>query len=73
MRDEKVSRAIIVVQKHMTPFARQSLLETNGTKYHMEQFLEPARALSARARERRRNGGSQSDGSSPLRHCRSCW
>jgi len=40
MKDEKVSRAIIVVRQHMTPFARQSLLETERTKFHMEQFLE---------------------------------
>ena len=41
MRDEKVTRAIIVVQTHMTPFARQSLLETERTNFRMEQFLEP--------------------------------
>ena len=40
MKEEKVSRAIIVVQQHMTPFARQSLLETERSKYHMEQFHE---------------------------------
>lgn len=40
MKDEKVSRAIIVVQQHMTPFARQSLLETERSKFHMEQFHE---------------------------------
>ncbi len=43
MKDEKVQRAIIVVQQHMTPFARQSLLETERSKYHMEQFHEQAR------------------------------
>ena len=40
MKEEKVSRAIIVVQQHMTPFARQSLLETERSKFHMEQFHE---------------------------------
>jgi hypothetical protein len=43
MKDEKVSRAVIVVQQHMTPFARQSLLETERSRFHMEQFLEQAR------------------------------
>ena len=35
-----MSRAIIVVQAHLTPFARQSLLETERSKYHIEQFHE---------------------------------
>ena len=40
MRDEAVGRAIIVVQAHLTPFARQCLLETERGKYHIEQFHE---------------------------------
>ena len=40
MKDDNVSRAIIVVQAHLTPFARQSLLETERSKYHIEQFHE---------------------------------
>jgi len=40
MKDENVRRAIIVVQQHLTPFARQSLLETERSKYHVEQFHE---------------------------------
>jgi len=40
MKDANVSRAIIVVQAHLTPFARQSLLETERSKYHIEQFHE---------------------------------
>ena len=40
MKDDGVSRAIIVVQQHLTPFARQSLLETERSKYHIEQFHE---------------------------------
>ena len=52
-----MSRAIVVVQQHMTPFARQSLLETERSKYHIEQFHEQARAstrlvASERASER---------------------
>lgn len=35
-----MTRAIIVVQQHLTPFARQSLLETERSKYHIEQFHE---------------------------------
>ena len=40
MKQDGVTRAIIVVQAHMTPFARQSLLETERSKYHIEQFHE---------------------------------
>jgi DNA-directed RNA polymerase I, II, and III subunit RPABC1 len=40
MKDDNVHRAIIVVQQHLTPFARQSLLETERSKYHVEQFHE---------------------------------
>ncbi len=40
MKDDGVTRAIIVVQQHLTPFARQSLLETERSKYHIEQFHE---------------------------------
>ena len=40
MKDEAVSCAVIVVQQHLTPFARQSLLETERSKYRMEQFHE---------------------------------
>jgi hypothetical protein len=47
MKEDGVSRAIVVVQQHMTPFARQSLLETERSKYHIEQFHEQARARAS--------------------------
>lgn len=40
MKDDNVHRAIIVVQQNLTAFARQSLLETERSKYHIEQFNE---------------------------------
>jgi len=39
MKDEGIQRAIIVIQNHLTPFAKQALAEV-APKYILEQFLE---------------------------------
>merc|ERR1712086_43174 len=40
MKEGNVQRAILVVQQGLTPFAKQALQNTAGSKYKVEQFLE---------------------------------